>query len=149
MIRRPPRSTLFPYTTLFRSQLRLRPRLRLWLSRRRGRRPGRLSLSAPVLPPVSLWLWPASRLSAPRALWLRPALRLRPSLRAGAVLRRPPRAAPLLLISDRLNQRDARSRDVDGRFVLPEPFPFSDGIGMGLWIPVLTRFLYANHYPLR
>src|SRR3712207_7723896 len=26
MIRRPPRSTLFPYTTLFRSALRLRPR---------------------------------------------------------------------------------------------------------------------------
>src|SRR2546426_8537032 len=28
MIRRPPRSTLFPYTTLFRSPLRLRPELR-------------------------------------------------------------------------------------------------------------------------
>src|SRR3712207_8107541 len=27
MIRRPPRSTLFPYTTLFRSQLQPRPRL--------------------------------------------------------------------------------------------------------------------------
>src|SRR2546425_6932827 len=32
MIRRPPRSTLFPYTTLFRSQVRLRAR------RREGRR---------------------------------------------------------------------------------------------------------------
>src|SRR5256885_12076632 len=29
MIRRPPRSTLFPYTTLFRSQLRRAPRRRL------------------------------------------------------------------------------------------------------------------------
>src|SRR2546425_1667860 len=28
MIRRPPRSTLFPYTTLFRSRRHLRPRLR-------------------------------------------------------------------------------------------------------------------------
>src|SRR3712207_7719532 len=28
MIRRPPRSTLFPYTTLFRSRVRLRPRRR-------------------------------------------------------------------------------------------------------------------------
>src|SRR2546422_4854022 len=38
MIRRPPRSTLFPYTTLFRSSL-IRPRtlmtyLRIWYSRR-------------------------------------------------------------------------------------------------------------------
>src|SRR3712207_8701643 len=38
MIRRPPRSTLFPYTTLFRSPLRL------------GSRPGRRRL--PPLPPV-------------------------------------------------------------------------------------------------
>src|SRR6266516_4833305 len=46
MIRRPPRSTLFPYTTLFRSRLHQRPAGRLhqrlaggaWLSRlRRGR----------------------------------------------------------------------------------------------------------------
>src|SRR5256885_10568027 len=29
MIRRPPRSTLFPYTTLFRSRARRRPRVRL------------------------------------------------------------------------------------------------------------------------
>src|SRR5260221_6807217 len=35
MIRRPPRSTLFPYTTLFRSR-RQRPRLPLWWSRLRG-----------------------------------------------------------------------------------------------------------------
>src|SRR2546425_8845673 len=47
MIRRPPRSTLFPYTTLFRSRLPLRgraaprvprPRLRLLLRERRGAR---------------------------------------------------------------------------------------------------------------
>src|SRR5258707_13660299 len=37
MIRRPPRSTLFPYTTLFRS--RLRARARSCLPDRRGRRP--------------------------------------------------------------------------------------------------------------
>src|SRR2546429_4534394 len=37
MIRRPPRSTLFPYTTLFRSVARLL-RLRLLLARRRGGR---------------------------------------------------------------------------------------------------------------
>src|SRR2546427_1683260 len=36
MIRRPPRSTLFPYTTLFRSRAAARP------ERRRGRRPRRL-----------------------------------------------------------------------------------------------------------
>src|SRR3712207_7707151 len=35
MIRRPPRSTLFPYTTLFRSQI-LRQPLRLQRRRRRG-----------------------------------------------------------------------------------------------------------------
>src|SRR2546430_13166331 len=33
MIRRPPRSTLFPYTTLFRSRHRPRLRFRLWLRR--------------------------------------------------------------------------------------------------------------------
>src|SRR2546430_13636156 len=31
MIRRPPRSTLFPYTTLFRSAIGLSPRLANWL----------------------------------------------------------------------------------------------------------------------
>src|SRR2546422_6387331 len=34
MIRRPPRSTLFPYTTLFRSRRQLHHRLRLYLRRR-------------------------------------------------------------------------------------------------------------------
>src|SRR3712207_8279823 len=43
MIRRPPRSTLFPYTTLFRSRLRLPPYLRTLLS-------GLISL-APMLQP--------------------------------------------------------------------------------------------------
>src|SRR2546430_11867628 len=44
MIRRPPRSTLFPYTTLFRSRPARVPRARAragapaWPSRRRGRR---------------------------------------------------------------------------------------------------------------
>src|SRR5258708_33955603 len=36
MIRRPPRSTLFPYTTLFRSRSPARP-TRLWNARTRGR----------------------------------------------------------------------------------------------------------------
>src|SRR2546425_7964682 len=44
MIRRPPRSTLFPYTTLFRSRLRLRlgRGLRRQTLRTRGQRRGRL-----------------------------------------------------------------------------------------------------------
>src|SRR3712207_7310046 len=42
MIRRPPRSTLFPYTTLFRSAGSARPRLRSGGARgREGDRPGR------------------------------------------------------------------------------------------------------------
>src|SRR3712207_8427939 len=41
MIRRPPRSTLFPYTTLFRSPLReLAPPARLGQGRDQGRHPG-------------------------------------------------------------------------------------------------------------
>src|SRR3712207_9098201 len=55
MIRRPPRSTLFPYTTLFRSQhLRARRRGGQGLGRRRQqgarpqRRPCRLSLRRPT-----------------------------------------------------------------------------------------------------
>src|SRR2546427_4706149 len=40
MIRRPPRSTLFPYTTLFRSRIRMREWRHLWeLSRAVGRAP--------------------------------------------------------------------------------------------------------------
>src|SRR5260221_8699758 len=38
MIRRPPRSTLFPYTTLFRSK-RVRARLRRWPWRQAGLKP--------------------------------------------------------------------------------------------------------------
>src|SRR5689334_24543844 len=38
MIRRPPRSTLFPYTTLFRSPARYRYQLRAWHTLRRNRR---------------------------------------------------------------------------------------------------------------
>src|SRR5258705_4452710 len=37
MIRRPPRSTLFPYTTLFRSQLEIPPQHRRRRTRLRGR----------------------------------------------------------------------------------------------------------------
>src|SRR2546429_1473800 len=32
MIRRPPRSTLFPYTTLFRSDAQLSPEIALWIA---------------------------------------------------------------------------------------------------------------------
>src|SRR5436190_18368701 len=39
MIRRPPRSTLFPYTTLFRSAARLRRRGRAWRWSRPCRKP--------------------------------------------------------------------------------------------------------------
>src|SRR2546423_9092196 len=48
MIRRPPRSTLFPYTTLFRSHDRLRD------GHRQGRRPLRLPLQPPEEPRVVL-----------------------------------------------------------------------------------------------
>src|SRR5260221_5403144 len=50
MIRRPPRSTLFPYTTLFRSELHARGRARE-VPRRRGRRDprGRRRRLVPVL----------------------------------------------------------------------------------------------------
>src|SRR5438445_9877874 len=37
MIRRPPRSTLFPYTTLFRSRVKILPRYARHLERREGR----------------------------------------------------------------------------------------------------------------
>src|SRR2546430_11368406 len=40
MIRRPPRSTLFPYTTLFRSQERASRRIPPWLRNARGIRRG-------------------------------------------------------------------------------------------------------------
>src|SRR2546430_11456574 len=40
MIRRPPRSTLFPYTTLFRSRSDPRPELPRWPGSRRGYHPG-------------------------------------------------------------------------------------------------------------
>src|SRR2546430_14997375 len=61
MIRRPPRSTLFPYTTLFRSQVFLPP-LSL-----RG------TLFAAVALTVALFLWAnltlAARTAAPDVLW--------------------------------------------------------------------------------
>src|SRR5256885_5067312 len=44
MIRRPPRSTLFPYTTLFRSLLPHRPPRRLSLDRARPRRAPELAV---------------------------------------------------------------------------------------------------------
>src|SRR2546430_9049041 len=58
MIRRPPRSTLFPYTTLFRSALRrrrrARPRVRGAFRRRRARKS--LTLALAVRAPVARWL---------------------------------------------------------------------------------------------
>src|SRR5260221_4586200 len=47
MIRRPPRSTLFPYTTLFRSQPRGRPPVQRQQERQRGRGGALLLLSEP------------------------------------------------------------------------------------------------------
>src|SRR2546422_2114583 len=56
MIRRPPRSTLFPYTTLFRSQHPLNSRMAQWLKREfqvaehvRGRAPGKIRCRDPRL----------------------------------------------------------------------------------------------------
>src|SRR5260370_32733139 len=46
MIRRPPRSTLFPYTTLFRSSRRAAKNLQLLRGLRRNRRPARLAAHA-------------------------------------------------------------------------------------------------------
>src|SRR2546422_7411468 len=46
MIRRPPRSTLFPYTTLFRSPLPVPPGESAWTRARRRASPGRCVSSA-------------------------------------------------------------------------------------------------------
>src|SRR5258705_7328200 len=48
MIRRPPRSTLFPYTTLFRSRSMIRERVRAGLARAKseGKRLGRPTIAA-------------------------------------------------------------------------------------------------------
>src|ERR1019366_3672816 len=78
MIRRPPRSTLFPYTTLFRSPApilsgrteRCAQRCRRWRRRNCGchngyrhRPPGRSTAgtSPPALPPIHSYLWCRSR----------------------------------------------------------------------------------------
>src|SRR3712207_8920137 len=54
MIRRPPRSTLFPYTTLFRSGTRCRPRSRQYTERSAGRqRAGRVLVRPARSAPVS------------------------------------------------------------------------------------------------
>src|SRR3712207_9588401 len=58
MIRRPPRSTLFPYTTLFRSAVWL-------LVRARGRRPVLKALGAGALVGLSCWLRANALLLAP------------------------------------------------------------------------------------
>src|SRR2546421_8669316 len=60
MIRRPPRSTLFPYTTLFRSRSKRTHRLRAERWRERPRRPiPRLAQS--VRKSIVSHLWPAAR----------------------------------------------------------------------------------------
>src|SRR2546430_9809334 len=67
MIRRPPRSTLFPYTTLFRSRIRSAPGLcsngTSTLSPRRSKGPAARSRSSPAMP-----LWPPSELRQPRRI---------------------------------------------------------------------------------
>src|SRR5438034_9276389 len=59
IIRRPPRSTLFPYTTLFRSDSRLRPRrrvlARLLQSARAGRKAQRIGCPRNIRLPASAW----------------------------------------------------------------------------------------------
>src|SRR3712207_7101291 len=54
MIRRPPRSTLFPYTTLFRSRRRSRRRRRRGGGRRRGPRRGGGDLGRRLRPRLGL-----------------------------------------------------------------------------------------------
>src|SRR2546430_5044717 len=49
MIRRPPRSTLFPYTTLFRSTVRVKLHVAPWLRRR-----GRIYLVLPAQQPGAM-----------------------------------------------------------------------------------------------
>src|SRR3712207_7815747 len=62
MIRRPPRSTLFPYTTLFRSAT----------GGADGSRPGEIgSAHAALLSVAELLSMPASRLNAPVSSWSR------------------------------------------------------------------------------
>src|SRR2546426_1307077 len=51
MIRRPPRSTLFPYTTLFRSRFHLRTRVPHCRFRALDPRPGRSTSTAPSTSP--------------------------------------------------------------------------------------------------
>src|SRR3712207_7703947 len=58
MIRRPPRSTLFPYTTLFRSLVSCSPLLRSWSTS------GWSTLSAKAFRSAEI-LWLSSRLSRP------------------------------------------------------------------------------------
>src|SRR5438445_6743305 len=52
MIRRPPRSTLFPYTTLFRSVIHRRRRATLWAVHTRGRPNAPLLYSLEQAPPI-------------------------------------------------------------------------------------------------
>src|SRR2546427_8933935 len=93
MIRRPPRSTLFPYTTLFRSplcqaQIWVLVAVRGWLSgdrrRRRGRR-YRDSLSDRLLCQLDGWWHRTSRWSRRRRVCLRVHGRVVPAEDLGIV----------------------------------------------------------------
>src|SRR3712207_2438431 len=75
MIRRPPRSTLFPYTTLFRSPTRRRRRAARRSSRPRSGRPSRPCRSAGSRcgwsPSRTGWSTPRTRTSCPMSGWPR------------------------------------------------------------------------------
>src|SRR3712207_8720286 len=62
MIRRPPRSTLFPYTTLFRSRCRALVSLSQSLTRRPLIKHASRSLSAPTIPAGSALILPVAAL---------------------------------------------------------------------------------------
>src|SRR2546422_7697380 len=107
MIRRPPRSTLFPYTTLFRSpDLLGSGRARCRRPRRRGRPPRRLAvLPALLVPAASL---PVRLLPALRARDRRPCNA--PARRAGLLLGREQRPASVGELREAARKRERAPR---------------------------------------
>src|SRR3712207_7730451 len=67
MIRRPPRSTLFPYTTLFRSLAALGPASVLWLLDRPVSNSGRLAQRVRELAAARGWPWQVEAVFNPRS----------------------------------------------------------------------------------
>src|SRR6266508_4288109 len=112
MIRRPPRSTLFPYTTLFRSRRPPRPRRQGVGVARRGTRPRPLDEDGPRarrrrLPPVLRGRASPARTRGP-SLWRRPARLPRHALAerlSGRQLARRPASDPVLVVAGQDNVR--------------------------------------------